>query len=100
MHLSTCLYGNQTHYQPHPLILNPQFRHTLTLAGLCMVCSPIGTKVGALGLNPLGGWGGLLVGEPFSGERLGCTGLEDFWPCLDSSGAWWRPPGHVSGDRT
>ena len=32
------------------------------------------------------------MGDPFSGERLGCTGLEGFWPCLDSSGVWWRPP--------
>ena len=51
---------------------------------------PIGTKAGALGLKPLtgmgigtgggGGWGGLLLGEPFSGERLEGTGLEVFLP--------------------
>lgn len=51
---------------------------------------PIGTKAGAFGLKPLtgmgmgtgggGGWGGLLLGEPFSGERLEGTGLEVFLP--------------------
>ena len=81
------------HPNNNPELLSPSGRHTLTLAGLGTFCSPIGTKVGAFGLNPLGGWGGLLVGDPFSGERLGCTGLEGFWPCLDSSGVWWRPPG-------
>ena len=78
------------HPNNNPELLSPSGRHTLTLAGLGTFCSPIGTKVGAFGLNPLGGWGGLLVGDPFSGERLGCTGLEGFWPCLDSSGVWWR----------
>ena len=45
----------------------------LTLAGLCTPCKPMGTKVGALGLNPFvdgGNCGGLLLGEPFSGEKL------------------------------
>ena len=45
----------------------------LTLAGLCTLGRPMGTKVGALGLNPFeagGTWGGLLLGEILSGEAL------------------------------
>ena len=43
----------------------------------------MGTKVGALGLNPLevcGSCGGLLLGDTLSGDKFVCTGLEGFWP--------------------
>lgn len=48
----------------------------LTTGGLGPDWRAIGTKEGALGLKPLfiAGWGGLLLGEFFSGDGTGVPG--------------------------